>query len=140
MRDEFVRDFWREFGEEYEGDVLKLDWGSWVPQGLFKGFSLMKEEVANGISAAEFMHGFVVDEEKGMFEWIEHPPNPPLRVEPQLPVPREVQLPMSPGCHFRKTSAHPTGRWMPSLAQKLQHLAQERDGLPRTEQSARAGR
>jgi hypothetical protein len=25
MRDEFVRDFWREFGEEeYEGDVLKL--------------------------------------------------------------------------------------------------------------------
>ncbi|KAJ7808564.1 hypothetical protein B0H13DRAFT_568704 [Mycena leptocephala] len=35
MRDEFVRDFWREFGEEYEGDVLKLDWGSWVPQGLF---------------------------------------------------------------------------------------------------------
>jgi hypothetical protein len=28
MRDEFVRDFWREFEEEeYEGDVLKL--GEW---------------------------------------------------------------------------------------------------------------
>jgi hypothetical protein len=77
-----------------------------------KGFSVTKEEVANGISAAEFMHGFVVDEETGMFEWIEvhgpalsykfqgingasqYPPNPLVEVEPQLPVPMEVQLPI----------------------------------------------
>ncbi|KAJ7924066.1 hypothetical protein B0H13DRAFT_2654955 [Mycena leptocephala] len=48
MRDEFVRDFWREFEEEeYEGDVLKLGWGQWVLKG-HKGFAITKEEVAKG--------------------------------------------------------------------------------------------
>ncbi|KAJ7177422.1 hypothetical protein C8R43DRAFT_1193430 [Mycena crocata] len=63
MRDEFVRDFFREFGEEeYEGDVLKLG---------HKGFTLTKEEVAKGITADEFVAGLVVDENAGTFEWSE---------------------------------------------------------------------
>ncbi|KAJ7171516.1 hypothetical protein C8R46DRAFT_1190788 [Mycena filopes] len=71
MRDEFVRDFWREFGEEeYQGDVLKLNWGAWVLRG-HKGFTLTKAEVADGISAEEFVRGLVVDEERGTFCWQE---------------------------------------------------------------------
>ncbi|KAJ7934206.1 hypothetical protein B0H13DRAFT_2305928 [Mycena leptocephala] len=90
MRDEFVRDFWREFGEEeYEGDVLKLGWGQWVLKG-HKGFALTKEEIANGISAAEYMHGFVFDEAKGTFEWVEDSPKSP---QTQLPVPVDTPLP-----------------------------------------------
>ncbi|KAF7342575.1 hypothetical protein MSAN_02014100 [Mycena sanguinolenta] len=70
MRDEFVRDFFREFGEEeYKGDVLELTWSRWVRKS-HKGFALTKDESANGISAAEFMHGLVVRED-GMFEWRE---------------------------------------------------------------------
>lgn len=34
-----------------------------------KGFALTKAEIDNGISAAEFMGGFVVDDPKGTFEW-----------------------------------------------------------------------
>ncbi|KAJ6534143.1 hypothetical protein B0H19DRAFT_1185380 [Mycena capillaripes] len=94
MRDEFVRDFWREFEEEeYESDVLKLGWGQWVLKG-HKGFALTKEEVASGISAAEFMRGFVVDEEHGTFEWVDDTPTPPLQMYTQLPVPAETQLPV----------------------------------------------
>ncbi|KAJ7144280.1 hypothetical protein C8R44DRAFT_865234 [Mycena epipterygia] len=74
MRDEFVRDFWREFGEEeYKGDVLKLGWSTWVlVLWGYKGFQLTKEEAENGICAAEFMDGLVVDEEAGTFEWIQN--------------------------------------------------------------------
>ncbi|KAJ7779734.1 hypothetical protein B0H16DRAFT_724724 [Mycena metata] len=69
-RDEFVRDFWREFGEEeYEGDVLKLGWGQWVLKG-HKGFALMKQEVLNGIGVEEFTKGLVVDEDEGTFQWL----------------------------------------------------------------------
>ncbi|KAJ7826787.1 hypothetical protein B0H14DRAFT_1244373 [Mycena olivaceomarginata] len=69
MRDEFVRDFFREFGEEeFQRDVLKLTWSRWVLKS-HKGFALTKAEIDNGISAAEFMGGFVVDDPKGTFEW-----------------------------------------------------------------------
>ncbi|KAF7342571.1 hypothetical protein MSAN_02013600 [Mycena sanguinolenta] len=69
-RDEFVRDFFREFGEdEYKVDVLKFTWSRWVRKS-HKGFALTKEESANGISAAEFMRGLVVRED-GTFEWRE---------------------------------------------------------------------
>ncbi|KAJ7909457.1 hypothetical protein B0H13DRAFT_2272874 [Mycena leptocephala] len=92
MRDEFVRDFWREFGEEeYEGDVLKLGWGQWVLKG-HKGFAITKEEIANGISAAEYMRGFVFDEAKGTFEWVEQQDSP-KSPQTQLPVPVDTPLP-----------------------------------------------
>ncbi|KAJ7066846.1 hypothetical protein B0H15DRAFT_159682 [Mycena belliarum] len=69
MRDEFVRDFWREFGEaEFTSDVLKLGWSQWVLKD-HKGFKLSKAEVANGITADEFMNGLVVDEDAGTFGW-----------------------------------------------------------------------
>ncbi|KAJ7779729.1 hypothetical protein B0H16DRAFT_1499687 [Mycena metata] len=69
-RDEFVRDFWREFGEEeYEGDVLKLGWGQWVLKG-HKGFAVTKQEVLNGITMEEFIKGLVVDEDEGTFQWL----------------------------------------------------------------------
>ncbi|KAJ7164447.1 hypothetical protein C8R46DRAFT_1193083 [Mycena filopes] len=69
MRDEFVRDFWREFGEEeYQGDVLKLAWSRWVLKG-HKGFTLTTREVADGISADGFMQGLVIDDDAGQFEW-----------------------------------------------------------------------
>ncbi|KAJ7078160.1 hypothetical protein B0H15DRAFT_954718 [Mycena belliarum] len=71
MRDEFVRDFWREFGEEeFQTDVLKLGWGQWVLKG-HKGFTLSKAEVANGITAEQFMAGLVVDENAATFVWDE---------------------------------------------------------------------
>ncbi|KAJ6459991.1 hypothetical protein C8R45DRAFT_1221255 [Mycena sanguinolenta] len=74
-RDEFVRDFFREFGEdEYKGDVLKLTWSRWVLKS-HKGFALTKEEADSGISAAEFMRGFVVRED-GTFEWREDEDDP----------------------------------------------------------------
>ncbi|KAK6971961.1 hypothetical protein R3P38DRAFT_3297416 [Favolaschia claudopus] len=60
-RDEFVRDFWREFGEEEfeDGDVLELAWPRWVLKG-HKGFLLTKTEVANGIDVQGFLKGFRV--------------------------------------------------------------------------------
>ncbi|KAJ7075538.1 hypothetical protein B0H15DRAFT_653840 [Mycena belliarum] len=71
MRDEFVRDFWREFGEEeFQTDVLKLRWSQWVLKG-HKGFILSKAEVANGITADEFMAGLVVDDNAATFVWNE---------------------------------------------------------------------
>ncbi|KAK6969448.1 hypothetical protein R3P38DRAFT_3501001 [Favolaschia claudopus] len=71
-RDEFVRDFWREFGEEeFEGgDVLELAWPRWVLKG-HKGFLLTKAEVANGIDVQGFLRGFWVDEERGEFGYPE---------------------------------------------------------------------
>ncbi|KAJ7347195.1 hypothetical protein DFH08DRAFT_867555 [Mycena albidolilacea] len=66
-RDEFVRDFWKEFGEEeFEdaergGDVLKLGWPQWVLKG-HKGFFLTKEEAANGISAEELLRGSGIED------------------------------------------------------------------------------
>ncbi|KAK6971969.1 hypothetical protein R3P38DRAFT_3488106 [Favolaschia claudopus] len=73
-RDEFVRDFWREFGEEeFEGgDVLGLAWPRWVLKG-HKGFLLNKAEVANGIAVEGFLRGFRIwgdedgDGERGEF-------------------------------------------------------------------------
>ncbi|KAF8209096.1 hypothetical protein K438DRAFT_257710 [Mycena galopus ATCC 62051] len=77
MGDAFVRDFFREFGEEeYKTDVLKFPWSRWVLKS-HKGFALTKEESADGISAAEFTRGFVVDEEKGTYEWKSDPDTPP---------------------------------------------------------------
>ncbi|KAF7342378.1 hypothetical protein MVEN_01826700 [Mycena venus] len=65
MRDEYLRDFFREFGEdEYRGDVLKLTWSRWVVKG-HKGFTLTAAECANGISAEEFMKGLVIDNDAG---------------------------------------------------------------------------
>ncbi|KAK6969449.1 hypothetical protein R3P38DRAFT_3243245 [Favolaschia claudopus] len=75
-RDEFVRDFWTEFGEEeFEGgegvaDVLQLAWPRWVLKG-HKGFLLTKAEVANGIPVVGFLRGFWVDEERGEFGYPE---------------------------------------------------------------------
>ncbi|KAF8180540.1 hypothetical protein K438DRAFT_1200187 [Mycena galopus ATCC 62051] len=92
MRDDFVRDFWNEFGEEeFEEDVLRLGWGSWVLKGE-KGFFLTKAEVANGITADEFMRGFVVDEEKKTFAWVEDSSNPSTTVEPAMSSPVEVPV------------------------------------------------
>ncbi|KAJ7722853.1 hypothetical protein B0H16DRAFT_346630 [Mycena metata] len=69
MRDEFVRDFFREFGEdEYRQDVLKYAWNRWVLKG-HKGFTLTTAEGANGITADEFMEGFVIEQDAGRFEW-----------------------------------------------------------------------
>ncbi|KAJ7144269.1 hypothetical protein C8R44DRAFT_865225 [Mycena epipterygia] len=93
MRDEFVRDFWREFDEEeYAGDVLKLGWRQWVLRG-YKGFKLTKEEAENGICAAEFMNGLVVDEEAGTFKWIQNSLQP---VDTQLTALEGNCLTMSP--------------------------------------------
>lgn len=36
-----------------------------------RGFKLTKEEIINGITAAGFMKGFVVNEDVGTFEWNE---------------------------------------------------------------------
>ncbi|KAJ7679722.1 hypothetical protein B0H17DRAFT_77813 [Mycena rosella] len=73
MRDEFVRDFWREFGEEeFQSDILKLGWAQWVLKG-HKGFTLTKKEVAQGITAEEFTKGLIIDEEADTFEWNESP-------------------------------------------------------------------
>ncbi|KAJ7495342.1 hypothetical protein FB451DRAFT_1478036 [Mycena latifolia] len=89
MRDEFVRDFWREFGEEdYAEDVLKLGWAQWVLKG-HKGFTLTKQEVTTGISAAEFMQGFVVNEATDMFKWIEDSSESSHTVDPELPIPEQ---------------------------------------------------
>ncbi|KAJ7097483.1 hypothetical protein C8R43DRAFT_964299 [Mycena crocata] len=71
QRDEFVRDFWLKFGEnEYEEDVLNLGWHRWVLRE-HAGVSLTQEDVANGITAAEFSEGLIVDNKKGSFEWRE---------------------------------------------------------------------
>ncbi|KAJ7703531.1 hypothetical protein B0H17DRAFT_1194065 [Mycena rosella] len=95
MRDEFVRDFWREFGEEeYKGDVLKLSWANWVLRG-HKGFTLTKAEVADGISVAEFMKGFVVDDETRTFQWIEDSTPSPHVMETELPLIDPIPLPLS---------------------------------------------
>ncbi|KAJ7158992.1 hypothetical protein C8R43DRAFT_357632 [Mycena crocata] len=75
MRDDFVRDFWRDFGEEeYEGDVLKLGWSQWVLKE-HKGFALTKDEVARGITANQFVEGLVIDENAGTFHWTESLPD-----------------------------------------------------------------
>ncbi|KAJ6615085.1 hypothetical protein B0H10DRAFT_107915 [Mycena sp. CBHHK59/15] len=104
MRDEFVRDFWREFDEEeYEGDVLKLGWGQWVLKG-HKGFTLTKQEVLNGITAQEFMEGLVVNQENSTFEWVE-PDTPPPEVN------MEVQKPEMPETH---TTPMPTAEQTPA--------------------------
>ncbi|KAJ7676801.1 hypothetical protein DFH06DRAFT_1122101 [Mycena polygramma] len=69
MRDEFVRDFFREFGEEeYQIDVLKFTWSRWVLKG-HKGFTLTAGESADGITAEQFMHGLVINEATNTFEW-----------------------------------------------------------------------
>lgn len=47
----------------------QVAWDRWVLKG-HKGFTLTKQELANGITAAEFMQAFVVNEEAGTFEWI----------------------------------------------------------------------
>ncbi|KAJ7171501.1 hypothetical protein C8R46DRAFT_1033101 [Mycena filopes] len=92
MRDEFVRDFWREFGEEeYQGDVLKLNWGAWVLRG-HKGFTLTKAEVADGITAEEFVRGLVIDEERGTFWWQEDPSEVQAEVISSLPFALDVRI------------------------------------------------
>ncbi|KAK7052744.1 hypothetical protein R3P38DRAFT_3255831 [Favolaschia claudopus] len=86
-RDEFVRDFWREFEEEeFEGDVLKLNWSAWVLRG-HQQYKLTKEEADNGISAAEFTGGLVIDEENGTFAWVDPSSAVPVQVTPQVSVP-----------------------------------------------------
>ncbi|KAJ7144315.1 hypothetical protein C8R44DRAFT_973884 [Mycena epipterygia] len=107
MRDEFVRDFHREFGEkEYEGDVLKLGWSHWVLRG-HKGFALTKDEVNNGICAEEFMRGFVVDEQRGTFKWVEDsaPSQSPAATETLRP-PSEVQKQSTISSALQDTSVH----------------------------------
>ncbi|KAF7320900.1 hypothetical protein HMN09_00176700 [Mycena chlorophos] len=67
--DNFVRDFWNEFGEEeFETDVLKLAWSTWVKQG-HRGFLLEKECVADGLSADQFLDGLVINDRADTFEW-----------------------------------------------------------------------
>ncbi|KAJ6516947.1 hypothetical protein C8R47DRAFT_1268751 [Mycena vitilis] len=71
MRDEYVEDFWNEFGEgDFEPDVLKQGWPQWVLKG-HKGFALTKTEVNNGITEAEFVRGFVLDESSGRIAWVQ---------------------------------------------------------------------
>ncbi|KAJ7633871.1 hypothetical protein DFH06DRAFT_687043 [Mycena polygramma] len=70
MRDESVEAFWNEFGEGvFEPDVLKQGWAQWVIRGSH-GFPLTKDEVNNGLSEAEFVHGFVLDEKSGRIAWV----------------------------------------------------------------------
>ncbi|KAJ7059775.1 hypothetical protein C8F01DRAFT_1145608 [Mycena amicta] len=70
QKDEFVREFWREFGEEEfdETDILRLPWSQWVLKG-HAGFALTKAEVANGITADEFLGGLFIDDKDDSFEW-----------------------------------------------------------------------
>ncbi|KAJ7088038.1 hypothetical protein B0H15DRAFT_1022606 [Mycena belliarum] len=113
MRDEFVRDFWREFGEEdYAEDVLKLNWGTWVLRG-HKGFTLTKHEVASGISVAEFMEGFVVDEATGAFKWIEESAESPRTANAEL-LPAEINHPSK---QTSSVSAKPGPLAQPSAAE-----------------------
>ncbi|KAJ6467875.1 hypothetical protein C8R45DRAFT_474910 [Mycena sanguinolenta] len=103
MRDEFVRDFWREFEEdEFKEDVLKLGWYTWVLKG-HKGFYLTKDEVTNGLTSDDFLREFVVDEQKKTFAWVGAVPEsqsvspagaePPAAVAP-MPLPQnELFLP-----------------------------------------------
>ncbi|KAF7297152.1 hypothetical protein MIND_00948200 [Mycena indigotica] len=70
QRDEFVRDFWYDFGEEeFEGpDVLKLNWGQWILKGE-AGFFITRAEAADGITADQFLDGLAIDEAADSFEW-----------------------------------------------------------------------
>ncbi|KAJ7679920.1 hypothetical protein B0H17DRAFT_1232732 [Mycena rosella] len=80
MRDEFVRDFWREFREEeFASDILKLGWSQWVLKG-HKGFTLTKKEVAEGITTEEFTKALIIDEEADTFEWNESPQAQPRNI------------------------------------------------------------
>ncbi|KAJ7249886.1 hypothetical protein C8J57DRAFT_1355889 [Mycena rebaudengoi] len=115
MRDEFVRDFWREFGEEeYKIDVLERGWGQWVLKG-HKGFALTKAEVVDGITAAKFMHGLIVDKENRTFEWVgetdteaaveqeqqEASPGAPSQVPPPIAIPGD-DVSMPPVLSFQR--------------------------------------
>ncbi|KAJ7473123.1 hypothetical protein B0H11DRAFT_2037372 [Mycena galericulata] len=96
MRDEFVRDFWREFGEEeFQEDVLKLTWSRWVLKG-HKGFAVSNEEVADGVTAEAFMKGFVVDEDAGTFEWNEALEETPHKIEKPIRAPVPAPAPPIP--------------------------------------------
>ncbi|KAJ7473149.1 hypothetical protein B0H11DRAFT_2282661 [Mycena galericulata] len=96
MRDEFVRDFWREFGEEeFQEDVLKLTWSRWALKG-HKGFVVSNEEVADGVTAGAFMRGFVVDEDAGTFEWNEALEETPHKIEKSIRAPAPAPAPPIP--------------------------------------------
>ncbi|KAJ7936695.1 hypothetical protein B0H13DRAFT_2303395 [Mycena leptocephala] len=90
VRDDFVKAFWEEFDEEdFDSDGLKLQWGQWVLKD-HKGFKLTKQELTNGITAAELMEGFFVYEDRGTFECIPvlpDPPESPAQGKTQLPQP-----------------------------------------------------
>ncbi|KAJ7278487.1 hypothetical protein C8J57DRAFT_1713299 [Mycena rebaudengoi] len=88
LRDEFVRDFWRDYGEEeYRRDILKLGWKQWALKD-HKGFSLTSAEILNGIEAAEFIGGLLVDYENGTFEWLE--PDAPSDTEEGMLTPDQA--------------------------------------------------
>ncbi|CAK5270768.1 unnamed protein product, partial [Mycena citricolor] len=88
-KDEFVKDFVADFGEEeFAIDFLKKPWKQWAIKG-YRGFALTPEEAQNGISSEEFTSGFVIDDDKRTFRWAE--PGRP-EGEPTLVVREEETL------------------------------------------------
>ncbi|KAF5353271.1 hypothetical protein D9756_007771 [Leucocoprinus leucothites] len=69
-REEFLRDFYIEFeNEEYEKDVLKIDWSRWALKG-HKGFKLTQDELKNGIDARMVTRGLKKDD-SGKWVWVD---------------------------------------------------------------------
>ncbi|KAJ3576065.1 hypothetical protein NP233_g678 [Leucocoprinus birnbaumii] len=69
-REEFLRDFYIEFeNEEYEKDVLKIDWSRWALKG-HKGFKLTQDELKNGIDARMITRGLKKDS-NGKWVWLD---------------------------------------------------------------------
>ncbi|KAG5650302.1 hypothetical protein H0H81_012684 [Sphagnurus paluster] len=68
-REEFLRDFWKEFGEEeYQRDAVKNDWNRFVLKG-HKGFRLTPEECAGGLSYEKVTQGLALRLEEEIVEW-----------------------------------------------------------------------
>ncbi|KAK7041257.1 hypothetical protein R3P38DRAFT_3179891 [Favolaschia claudopus] len=77
--DEFVWDFFQEFGdEEYKDDVLTRLWVNKVLKGI-QSFTLTEVELLEGISAQQFMAGLVLRDTNQTPEWTT--PNSPLPVD-----------------------------------------------------------
>ncbi|KAF7298682.1 hypothetical protein MIND_00815400 [Mycena indigotica] len=69
-RDEFVYDFFREFKEEeYEDDMISKRWMQKVQKGI-QGFVVTEDELNEGITAEQHMHGLQLDRENKTFAWV----------------------------------------------------------------------
>ncbi|KAF7314694.1 hypothetical protein MKEN_00943300 [Mycena kentingensis (nom. inval.)] len=101
-RDEFVYDFFREFREEeYEDDMLSKRWLHKVQKGI-QGFVVTEQEINDGITAEQYMHGLELDRENQTFAWVLEdgqrytlpapgtlPPVEPMQVEERVRVPND---------------------------------------------------